>query len=308
MRDASAKARSSKTATRGDSVRPSLLCCRAAMLVRCAVLLVVSLPGAEACAWGPRGHELVNEHAIATLPAELLPFFQAHARWLVAHASDPDDWIKSDSRERPHHFIDMERYARRFEQMPRTRVEALKAAGKKYVAKNGDLLWWLPLATRRLAEAMQAGEREEILHWAVAVAHYAADICQPLHTTENHNGQLNQQPGVHGRFETRTVNQLAGFLELRPPPARILADLHNSVFAQIARSYRLLPQIFRADQEAREGDRTFGPTYVGLMAKKLREPIQAQLEAGATLTGSFWLTAWVQAGRPDLSSALAPDE
>lgn len=270
----------------------------------CLVLAGWAFPPA-ARAWGPRGHELVNEYAPATLPPELRSFYAAHREWLVANASAPDEWINTDLTEPPHHFMDMEVYAKKFEQMPRTREEAVEMAGKDFVAASGDLLWWLPHATRELARAMRARDQEQILRWSVAVAHYAADICQPLHTTENYDGQLTQQPGLHARFETQTVNQVAGFLKLEPAPARPLADVYNSVFAQVARSYRLLPPILEADKQAKAADPAFGPTYTALMNARLRGLIQGQLAAGATLTGSLWLTAWEEAGRPDLA-ALPP--
>lgn len=269
------------------------------------LLLFFLVPGGDATAWGPRGHELVNEHAVATLPPELRPFFEAHRSWLVANASLPDDWVKSDPSEQPHHFIDIERYARKFEQMPRTREEALAGVGKDYLHDSGDLIWWLPQVTGKVAKAMEARNLDEILRWAVAVAHYAGDVSQPLHTTENYDGQLTQQPGVHAKFETQTVNHLAGFLELQPQPARFLADPFNSIFAQIRRSYRRIPEVLKTDKQARNVDQTRGTTYSALMASKLRRLIREQFEAGATLIGSLWFTAWIQAGRPDLSGLQA---
>lgn len=272
------------------------------------LLSAVVACGLNAPAWGPRGHELVIEQAVTTLPPELRPFFEANRAWLAANASAPDAWIDSDSSEAPHHFMDMERYAKKFEQLPPTREEAIQKAGRDWVASSGDLVWWLPHSTRELARAMRAGQREEILRWAVAVAHYAADISQPLHTTENYDGQLSGQPGVHAKFETQTVNHVAGFLQLRPQPARALADPFNSVFAQIARSYRRLEPILQADREARVTDPERGTTYSALMGARLRGLIQEQLEAGATLTGSLWLTAWVEAGRPDLTALGKAEE
>lgn len=265
------------------------------------LLLLVAVPVRDACAWGPRGHRLVNEHAIRTLPPELRPFFEAHRDWLIANATLPDDWMDNDPSEWPHHHIAMERYARKFEQMPPTREEVVARAGKDFVEHNGDVIWWLPHATHQLAEAMRARHREEILVWAVAVAHYAADLSQPLHTTENYDGQLSGQRGVHVKFETQTVNYAADFLKLEPAPPRLLADPFNSVLAQAERSFRRIDEVLKADRQARNMDQTRGATYSALMVSKLNTLMKEQLEAGATLAGSLWLTAWVEAGRPDLS-------
>lgn len=271
------------------------------LLVKLCLLLLLLAAAPLGQAWGPRGHELVNEHAIATLPPELRPFFETNRAWIITNASAPDDWIDSDPSEAPHHFMDMERYARKFEEMPKTREEALKRGGEKFVKDSGDLIWWLPEATRKLSEAMRAGDREQILRWAVAVSHYAGDITQPLHTTENYNGQLSGQTGVHARFETQTVNHVAGFLQLRPQPARILADPYNSVFATISRAWRRRDEVLTADRQGLAVDASRGPAYTSLMATQVRGLIEQQLSEGATLAGSLWLTAWVEAGRPDLS-------
>jgi hypothetical protein len=266
------------------------------------LILLLALPLE---AWGPRGHELVNQYAIQTLPPELRPFFQAHREWLVANASAPDNWKENDPEEEPHHFIDIERYARRFEKMPASREEAVQALGADYVRDSGDLVWYLPLATHKLAAALRARDRDQILHWAVAVAHYAADVCQPLHTTENYDGQLTGQTGVHSRFESLAVSRAAGSLTLDPKPARPLPDVFNAVFAQITRSYRLVDDVLQADRRAAAADPRFDITYASVMASQTRELIRQQVEAGATLTGSLWLTAWIEAGRPDLSGLAA---
>jgi hypothetical protein len=267
-----------------------------------ALLCLVVLSALPLPAWGPRGHELVNQHAIATLPPELRAFFEAQREWLVANASAPDDWRDDDPTEDPHHFIDIERYARKFEKLPDAREIAIERLGADYVQESGDVIWWLPHATHQLAAAMRAGNREEILRWSVAVAHYAADICQPLHTTENYDGQFTGHKGVHSRFETQAVNRMAGSLELKPQPAQSLPDLFNAVFSQIARSYRHIDHVLQADARATAADPRHDVTYTSLMARSCRDLVQEQLEAGATLTGSLWLTAWIEAGRPDLSA------
>jgi hypothetical protein len=265
-----------------------------------AVVCVALLGALPLQAWGPRGHELVNQHAVASLPPELRPFFETHQEWLVANASAPDEWRDDDPTEDPHHFIDIERYARKFEKMPESGEAAIEGVGADYVKDSGDVIWWIPHATHQLAAAMRAGKREDILRWAVAVAHYAADICQPLHTTENYDGQLTGHKGVHSRFETKAVNRVAG--SLKPQPARPLPDVFNAVFSQIASSYRHIDHILQADAKATGLDPRYDVTYTSVMAQQCRAVVKEQLEAGATLTASLWLTAWLEAGRPDLTA------
>src|SRR5690606_32801322 len=42
-----------------------------------------------------------------------------------------------------------------------------------------------------------------ILKLAADLGHYIADANVPLHTTENYNGQLTGQHGIHGLWESR---------------------------------------------------------------------------------------------------------
>jgi hypothetical protein len=176
-----------------------------------ALLCLVVLSALPLPAWGPRGHELVNQHAIATLPPELRAFFEAQREWLVANASAPDDWRDDDPTEDPHHFIDIERYARKFEKLPDAREIAIERLGADYVQESGDVIWWLPHATHQLAAAMRAGNREEILRWSVALrrrhlpapAHHRK-LRRAVHRAQGRPQPLRNPGGEpHGRL-TRT--------------------------------------------------------------------------------------------------------
>ena len=61
-------------------------------------------------AWGPTAHDIVNTWAIQTLPFEMRGFFEANRQFLVAHANDPDEWMKKDRYERKRHYIYMDKY------------------------------------------------------------------------------------------------------------------------------------------------------------------------------------------------------
>jgi DNA-directed RNA polymerase specialized sigma24 family protein len=44
------------------------------------------------------------------------------------------------------------------------------------------------------------------------MGHYVADLAQPLHVTENHDGQLTGQKGLHHWFEENVVDALSPYL------------------------------------------------------------------------------------------------
>ena len=55
------------------------------------VLVVVAVP-APAHAWGFAAHKFIMDRAIALLPAELRPMFEANRAMVVERAIDPDTW------------------------------------------------------------------------------------------------------------------------------------------------------------------------------------------------------------------------
>ena len=49
------------------------------------------------------------------------------------------------------------------------------------------------------------------LEWVIkagTLAHYIGDLSQPLHVTENHDGAMTNQKGIHSFFEDTVVNEL----------------------------------------------------------------------------------------------------
>ena len=59
--------------------------------------------------WGDQGHKLINNKAVALLPAEL----QSFTKWkdyITLHSVDPDNRKRDDKTEAPKHFIDIDFY------------------------------------------------------------------------------------------------------------------------------------------------------------------------------------------------------
>ena len=46
-------------------------------------------------------------------------------------------------------------------------------------------------------------DSDKILKYSADLGHYIADAYVPLHTTENYNGQLTGQKGIHAFWESR---------------------------------------------------------------------------------------------------------
>jgi hypothetical protein len=172
---------------------------------------------------------------------------------------------------------------------------------------------------QRLTQAFAAMDPEQIVKNAAEIGHYIADIHVPLHACSNHNGQFTGQHGIHGFWESRVPELLAekewdlliGRASYYKDPLALTwrRVLQSAAAADtVLEVEKKLRARFSSDQvyafEERNGQlvRQFSAAYTlaydrllaGMIERRMRESIEA--------VASFWLTAWVNAGQPPLSS------
>lgn len=244
---------------------------------------------------------MINAAAIGALPEPLRSYFRPHQFYLVEHASDPDVLAGNNRAEQIHHFADVDAYdaypfrafKRQFvtEDKPPTRIEA----------KNGDAMWQIEVFTSRLASDFRARNWQDANRDAIFAAHYAADLTQPLHTVKNFDGQLTSQSGIHQRFETGVVRLYADRWRLQVSPAALVPGLRARIFDEFLRSYQASSQVFAADHKARIRWRYNDPHFLPAFAQLAAPVAKTQIESASSFVGSLWYTAWVRAGKPDLS-------
>lgn len=197
--------------------------------------LVLILP-LVANAWGRRGHSTVGETA-AQLVAKSshTEFLRNHSYDLGYYSNVPDFiWKKPATYEieKPNHFMDLEIFQRAFSkrtdtgakpfEMSRLEFEAKfpeipASAGRAYwrIRELNQTLESTASELRRLqkekpAEAVEAQRKlqETWLLTAGVLSHYVGDLGMPLHVSENYDGQLTGQKGIHSHFEDRAVDEL----------------------------------------------------------------------------------------------------
>ena len=108
-----------------------------------ALLMAVPAPTA---AWGFDAHQFIADKAIALLPPELRPFFEANRAAFVERSVDPDSWQNAGYRafEAPHHQLDLdsEGYGPYpFLGLPRDYSAAVAKFGLRRIQDNGTLPW-----------------------------------------------------------------------------------------------------------------------------------------------------------------------
>ncbi|MGZ5190831.1 MAG: zinc dependent phospholipase C family protein [Flavisolibacter sp.] len=160
--------------------------------------------------WGFFGHQKINYYATFLLPPEMLVLYKPNIDFLSEHAVDPDKRRYAVADEAPRHYLDIDRYgAYPYDSLPRKWNEAVAKYSEDTIRKHGIVPWWIPIMHRRLVQAFKDKNQSRILKLSAEIGHYIGDAHVPLHASSNHNGQLSDQHGIHGFWESRIPELLA---------------------------------------------------------------------------------------------------
>ena len=265
------------------------------------VLLIFLAARDAAFAWGPTAHRTVNSLAVDTLPQEVRYFFQANRQFLAEHAVDPNQWMQKDPYERKRHYIYLDKYGTfPYLGLPHGFKAATAKFGSRRVNRDGLLPWHVGEYSLRLTNALKAQKWDEAKLAAAALGHYVADARNPLHTSSNYDGQLTQQGGLAERFGAALIDRFQGFIMFRPAPAAKIEDPTEYAFDTALESHTWVNQIILADRRAVEGLRDFNDDYYDRFYAAIGTIAARELNNAARDTGSYWYTAWLNAGRPQL--------
>ena len=269
--------------------------------------------------WGFFAHKKINHYAVFLLPPEMMLFYKQHIDFLSEHAVDPDKRRYAVAEEGPRHYIDIDHYGPYpFSSLPRNWDSAVAKYSIDTIQKNGIVPWWLQTMHYRLTEAFKEKNASRILKLSAEIGHYLADAHVPLHASSNHNGQLTGQRGIHGFWESRIPELLAdnewnffiGKAEFIKNTSEFIWKriLESAAVADTVLKYeKQLSRQFPADQkfsfENRNGlvIRQYSTAYSTAYDRLLKGMIERRMRQSVFAVASFWYTAWVNAGQPDLT-------
>ncbi|GEO02792.1 hypothetical protein AAE02nite_04560 [Adhaeribacter aerolatus] len=283
------------------------------------LLLLIVCPAGNIFPWGFYAHQRINRLAVFTLPPEMISFYKKHILYISENAVNPDKRRYVVKAEGPRHFIDLDVYGdSAVYKLPRNWPDAVAKFGEDSLAKHGVLPWHLTLVKYQLTEAFKHHDVPAILRLSADLGHYLADACVPLHTTRNYNGQFTNQHGIHGFWESRLPELLAGNYDFFVGPAVYVDKPQQKAWDIISRSHAALDSVFRFEKEVAAQlpeDRkytfeernnitvkTYSKVYSTIYHQKLKGQVERQMRYAVWLVGSFWYTCWVDAGQPDLNN------
>lgn len=255
-------------------------------------LWMVLLPGSS-FAWSDAVYRLVLRKAIDTLPKAQKKYFEAHRYEMPSLIPDEDPPIRPEGRRFALDLLG----SFPFNDIPRDEAAVKAKADPQLV---GRLPFLLLEAQARLVEAFKSGEKGRILVEADAVAILAADLNNPLSLSPNFDGQKTNQPGLSKRFTSLLAEGMEGRLKLNPEAARLLENPRDYVFGSMVRNHVWVDNILYADSLAHRGKSSYGGPYFEALELRTGRLLGEILSNAAADVGSFWYTAWTEAGRPDL--------
>jgi hypothetical protein len=268
-----------------------------------AAALVCGLLSGPADAWGPNGHRLAANKAIDTLPPELRAWFEASRPFLSQHVTDALNTPAKNPADLRYQRIQLEKYGRfPFDALPRNYQAAVKKFGKTTLDNAGLLPWQIGVYSERLTNAFKAGKWDEARQDAAMLAFYVAEAQDPFSTTDNFDGRLTGQPGVDVRFDSNLVDRFALFIYVRPNDALYIADPTDHAFEECLSAHTWIQAILLADRRARGKLPDYTDEYYDHFFNSAGAILIRQLSEASTDVGSYWLTAWENAGRPQLPS------
>jgi len=282
--------------------------------------LILLLGLSQQCfCWGFYAHRKINYQAVFLLPPEMMVLYKPYIVFLEEHAIDPDKRRYAVSDEGQKHYIDIDHYGSYpYSALPRKWEDAIAKYSEDSVRAYGIVPWWLQIMQQRLTKAFKDKNQAMILKYSAEIGHYIADSHVPLHTTKNHNGQYTDQKGIHGFWESRVPELLAetdwdlfiGKAEyIKNPADFIWARVMESAAAvdTVLKYEKELSLQFPGDQkfsfEERNGItiRQYSTAFTKAYDAKLKGMVERRMRQSIYAIASFWYTAWVNAGQPDLS-------
>jgi hypothetical protein len=311
-------------------------------------------PAREARAWNDLGHYLITREAIERLPEPLKTLLSedGNLERLQEASIAPDQWRREEKDrqrqdqdrgehytavEKPKHFFDIDQIAGKagleypFDAFPRRRDAAIALVGRETLDAYGWGPWAAADALEAFADAFAQGRPDEAFRQAGALAHYAADLHMPFHTTRNFDGQETGNEGIHFAVEVGLVKRNESFFAAEIAKGRgvvvYVEDPEAALFAWLIAANGRVAPILEADSAARRatgynpglpenkadlddlpastgeagGQSERAAPYYRALKQELDargNPVAASMRDASADAARLLYTAWVRAGKP----------
>ncbi|UKT64611.1 zinc dependent phospholipase C family protein [Pedobacter mucosus] len=295
---------------------------------RLTIFIALIIPLFLCTSWGFFAHQKINNLAVFTLPTGMIGFYKRNIKFITEHAVDPDKRRYADTLEAPRHYLDVENYEKNIDSIPEKWNDALAKYGLKHLNANGIVPWQIQRTYFSLIKAFKTRDSIKILKYSADLGHYIGDAHVPLHTSKNHNGQLTNQVGIHAFWESRLPELFSINYNFLVGKALYIENPLKEAWKIVKHTHTLVDTVlvFEADLNASFPSdkkysfseknnsvlKQYSVAYSKAYHDKMNNMVQKQMRSAILEIGSFWYSAWVDAGQPELKNLikidLDPDE
>jgi hypothetical protein len=274
--------------------------------------------------WGFFGHKQINRMAVFTLPPDMIGFYKHYIDFITAHAVDPDKRRYAIEGEAQRHYIDIDHYAKKgadpFKEVPHRWKPATEKFTEDTLQAYGIVPWHIEVMAYRLTAAFKEEDPIKILKTSADIGHYVADAHVPLHTTENYNGQLTGQKGIHGFWESRIPELFYKEYNFFVDKALYIKNINDFAWNVVKESHAEVDSVLQFEKKlSREYDsdkkyayenrgrvlvQVYSEEYTRKYSDAMNNMVERKMRKAIIAVGSIWYTAWVNAGQPDLNKLL----
>lgn len=229
--------------------------------------------------------------------------------FLVDHSSDADYRRSDDPNESPKHYIDIDNYpeflsAGKIAQDP---YAIVAQHGTNFVVKNGILPWASIASYDSLEACFKRRDWVKAKVFAADLGHYVADAYMPLHITNNYDGKLTGNSGIHSLYESGMLNTYGSQIAYNGDSAKLITDPDSFIFNYIYANYSYVDSVLKADTYARTIGATGTAAYNQALWSKTGAFTNKLMKDASHNFASLFYTAWYNAGRPLIAGGFYED-
>jgi hypothetical protein len=271
--------------------------------------------------WGFYAHYRINRLAVFTLPKAMVGFYKNNIEYITEHAVSADKRRYVDSTEAPRHFLNADHYGKNpFSTIPQHWNDAAVKYSADTLIKYGTLPWIIQYNYYRLVGAFKLHDTIGILRISANLGHYIADAHVPLHLTQNYNGQLTNQTGIHALWESRIPELFGNQYNIYSGKAHYIKNPLAEAFKICRSSFKSVDTVLRFErilsksfpvgkkyelvQHGKKMVKDYSAGYARAYQKMLKGMVQRRMRSAILAVGSYWYSAWVDAGQPDLDKLI----
>lgn len=284
-------------------------------------VLIFFLIWCSSFSWGFFAHRQINRLAVFTLPPDLINFYKHHIVYMTENAINPDQRRYAVEGEAAKHYIDLDVYGdSALYHVPHNWFRAVEKYSEDTLQAYGIAPWNVNLMKFQLTKAFENHDLDRILRYSADIGHYIGDSNVPLHTTENYNGQLSGQYGIHGFWESRLPELYSEDYDYFVGKAKYIDNVQEEIWKAVTNAHLAMDSVLSIEKELsskfKEGKKysyeergsstvkVFSKKYSDAYHKKLNGMVERRMLASIKMVGDIWYTSWVDAGQPDVQKLI----